>query len=70
MLENVNYNLIQTIAIISQSLYRYDTYIKDAAGCSSCQEMWEKLKEQREKELSMLLKELKAHMEAGKLTLG
>jgi hypothetical protein len=70
MLENVNYNLIQTIAIISQSLYRYETYIKDAAGCPSCQKMWENFREQREKELSLLLKELKAHLEAGKLSLG
>ncbi|MFP3868600.1 MAG: hypothetical protein ACLFUU_10640 [Desulfobacteraceae bacterium] len=70
MLKNINYNLIQTISIISQSLYRYDTYIRDAADCPSCQEMWGKFKEQREKELSMLLKELKAHLETGKLSLG
>jgi hypothetical protein len=31
--------------------------------------MWPKIKETREKELSMLLKELKAHIEAGKLSL-
>ena len=69
MLENINYNLVQTIAIISQSLYRYDTYIQDAAGCPSCQEIWRKFKDQREKELSVLLKELKAHIQAGKLSL-
>jgi hypothetical protein len=69
MLENINYKLIQTIAIISQSLYHYETYVQDASGCPSCQEMWGKFKEQREKELSMLLKELKAHIEAGKLSL-
>ena len=69
MLENVNYNLIETISVISKSLFRYDTYIKDAAGCPTCQEIWGKIKEQREKELSMLLKELKAHIDAGKLSL-
>jgi hypothetical protein len=69
MLKNINYNLIQTIAIISQSLYRYDTYIQDAAGCASCQQMWGKFKEQRERELSMLLKELKTHIESGELSL-
>ena len=47
MLENINYNLVQTIAIISQSLYRYDTYIQDAAGCPSCQEIWRKFKKHR-----------------------
>lgn len=69
MLDNINYNLIETISIISKSLYRYETYFKDAADCNSCQEMWTKIKETREKELSMLLKELKAHIEAGKLSL-
>jgi|UniRef100_A0A7C3SJP3 hypothetical protein len=70
MLKNINYNLVQTIAIISQSLYRYDTYIKDAAECPECQQMWADFREQREKELSRLLKELKAHVDTGKLTLG
>ena len=69
MLENINYNLIETIAIISRSLYRYETYKKDAAECPSCQELWRKIQEHREAELSMLLKELKAHIEAGKLAL-
>ena len=65
MLKNINYNLIETISIISRSLYRYDTYIKDAAECTACQDWWSKIKEQRKKELSMLLKELKAHIDAG-----
>lgn len=69
MLANIDYNLIQTISIISQSLYRYETYMEDASECKTCQEMWAKFKKQREKELSMLLKELKAHIAAGKLIL-
>ena len=69
MLTNINYNLIETIAIISRSLYRYDTYMKDAAECTSCKVMWEKLKEEREKELLMLLKELKIHIDLGELVL-
>jgi K+/H+ antiporter YhaU regulatory subunit KhtT len=70
MLKNINYNLIETVSIISRSLYRYDTYIKDASECKSCQEIWSKFKEQREKELSMILKELKAHIDAGKVSFG
>jgi len=62
MLKNINYNLMETITIISKSLYRYDTYIKDAAECESCLEIWGKFKEQREKELKMMLKELNAHV--------
>ncbi len=69
MLENINYNLVETITIISKSLYRYDAYVKDAAACKSCQEIWVKIKKAREKELSMLLKEFKAHIEAGKITM-
>lgn len=69
MLENMNYNLIETVAIISKSLYRYETYIKDAAECKSCQELWSKFEEQRKKELSMVLKEIKAHIDGGTLSL-
>ena len=67
MLENINYNLIETISIISKSLYRYDTYIKDAAGCASCQSIWAKFKEHREAELSMMIKELKEHTNSGRI---
>ena len=69
MLDNMNYNLIENVSIISKSLYRYETYIKDAVQCKSCQELWSKFEEQRKKELSMILKELKAHINAGKLSL-
>ena len=69
MLKNINYDLIETIAIISKCLYRYDTYIKDSADSKSCQELWSKFKEQREKELSMLLKELKNQIDSGKFPL-
>jgi hypothetical protein len=69
MLENMNYNLIETVSIISKSLYRYETYIKDAAKCKSCQELWSKFEEQRKKELSLILKEVKAHIDAGTMPL-
>ena len=69
MLDNVNYNLMETITIISQGLHRYDSYMKDAhaADCRSCQELWRKLMEQREVELASLLRELKEHADMGKL---
>lgn len=67
MLKDNSYNLMQDITTISQSLHRYDTYIKDAAQCSACQGVWEKLKSQREKELSMLLAELDKHVEKGEI---
>ncbi|MFP3982746.1 MAG: hypothetical protein ACLFV2_03540 [Desulfurivibrionaceae bacterium] len=69
MLKNFNYNLIETISIISRSLYRYDKYMEDAAGCDNCQKIWLQLKESRQRELSQLLKELKIHIDSGQLEL-
>ena len=69
MLRNVSYNLLETITIVSKSLYRYDTYILDAINSGSNRELWETFKVQREKELSMLLKELKNQIDSGMLTL-
>ncbi|GAB4274001.1 MAG: hypothetical protein Kow0092_29360 [Deferrisomatales bacterium] len=70
MLDNSNYDLMETITIISKSLYRYEKYAQDAkeADCRSCQEIWRKIAEQREQELAMLLNELREHMKAGKFT--
>jgi len=53
----------------SSTLFYFDSYIKDAAECESCQEIWKNFKEQREKELSVLLKELKAHIDKGIVSL-
>ncbi|OPY78229.1 MAG: hypothetical protein A4E65_02383 [Syntrophorhabdus sp. PtaU1.Bin153] len=64
MLKNINYDIMESITILSKSLYRYDAYIKDAAGCESCQKLWSEFRKQREKELSMLLLELKKHIES------
>jgi hypothetical protein len=69
MLQNINYNLMETITIISKSLYRYDTYMKDASKCESCQELWSNIRANRQKELKMILRELKAHVDAGKASL-
>jgi len=69
MLKNVSYNLLETITIVSKSLFRYDTYIHDAENSKSSRELWTKFKAQREKELSLLLKELKNQIDSGMLTL-
>jgi hypothetical protein len=69
MLKNINFNLFESITVISKSLYRYDTYLKDASECEPCKDIWKKFKEHREMELSMLLKELKDHIDSGKVSL-
>ena len=68
MLKNIHYNLFETITIISKSLHRYNNYIKDASECLACKHLWAKFREQREKELSILLKELKSHIDDETLT--
>ena len=67
MLKNHDYNLIETITIISKSLYRYDQYMQDLdkEKCESCRRIWTQFKEHREKELKMLVQELKNHVEMG-----
>jgi len=55
--------------LVSKSLYRYDTYILDAENSKSSRELWTAFKAQREKELSMLLKELKNQIDSGMLAL-
>ncbi len=62
MLSNTSYNIMETITIISKSLYRYDAYIRDASNCESCRNMWSAFRKQREAELATLLIELKKHV--------
>lgn len=70
MLKDIDYDLMETITIISKSLYRYDAYMLDAdkCKCASCTKLWQKFRENREKELAALLEELKSHIEMGALT--
>lgn len=56
MLKNVNYNLLEEITELSQALYRYDTYVKDAeaAGCAECAGLWRELRERHENTTSVV----------------
>lgn len=68
MIHDCNYDLIETISVISKSLARYDTYMKDCKGHDSCQKLWSKIRHNREQELQMLLDELKSVVEKGGLS--
>lgn len=70
MLNNCQYNLMEAITIISKSLYRYDTYMKDSADCKPCQEIWTKIKDNREHELQMLVRELESQVKSGQFSFG
>ena len=69
MLKDIDYDLMETITIISKSLYRYDAYMLDAdkCKCQNCAILWQKFRENREKELAALLEELKNHIDMGAL---
>ncbi len=70
MLKDIDYDLMETITIISKSLYRYDAYMLDAdkCKCESCAKLWQTFRENREKELAALLEELKNHIDSGALS--
>jgi len=70
MLKNVDYDIMETITVISKSLYRYETYLQDVdkIKCDDCRKLWLEFKATREKELASLLRELKAHVDMGMLS--
>jgi hypothetical protein len=61
MLQNIHYDIVEEISNISKSLYRINTYIKDSKQCESCKQLWQNIKQEQEKELSMLVDEFKKH---------
>ncbi len=56
MLKNVNYNLLETITIVSKSLYRYDTYIHDAEIVKPAGNYGQRLKSNEKKNYRCSLK--------------
>jgi len=70
MLKDVDYDILETITIISKGLYRYESYLQDAdkLKCDGCRKLWMQLKDTREKELAVLLEELKEHLDSGMLS--
>lgn len=69
MLDNSNYNLMEEITQLSQSLARYDTYMHDAeqSGCSQCQSLWKDLRQRHEQDLDRLVQHLGEHFEHGEI---
>ena len=56
MLKNVSYNLLETITIVSKSLYRYDTYTLDAANSNPARNYGQSLKRNEKKNYRCSLK--------------
>ena len=40
MLKNPTYDLMETAAVLSKGLHRYDTFRTDAKGCHECDQIW------------------------------
>jgi hypothetical protein len=66
MLKDHNHDLVQQLSEISDSLWRLGLYKQNAKGCDSCEEMWEKMKDDYEAHVEMLKKEIAKHVEEGR----
>lgn len=63
MLKNKDYDLMETISVKSKGLKRYDIFMQDASDCPGCRDVWQRIKEQDEQQVGMLVDELKKHVE-------
>ncbi len=68
MARDINDNIIEMMKSISENLDRCAAYLNDAETCDSCKMLWSKFRQQREKEIAMLLEEVKKHIDAGKIS--
>lgn len=62
MLTNHLYNLITQLSNESQSSWRIDSYLKDAAGCPECGAFWQEMKRLKEKHIQDLSALVQKHM--------
>ena len=63
MLKNSTYDLMETASVLSKGLHRYDTFKKDAAHCTHCQEIWAYMKHRDEEELRRIVDHLANHFQ-------
>ena len=63
MLKNQTYDLMETASVLSKGLHRYDTFVKDAAHCAQCQEIWTYMKNRDEEELKRVVDHLGYHFQ-------
>jgi hypothetical protein len=61
MLDNATYNLMETAAVLSKGLHRYDTFHKDANQCGECGKLWDYMKQADEEQLKRIVGHLKQH---------
>jgi hypothetical protein len=62
MLKNATYNLMETAAVLSKGLHRYETFRKDGKGCRECGEIWKYMQTTDEEQLNRILAHLRPHV--------
>ncbi len=63
MLKNSVYDLMETAAVHSKGLSRYETFKKDAQDCQQCQQIWDFMKKTDEEQLKRIVDHLKQHFQ-------
>jgi len=63
MLTNATYNLMETAAVLSKGLYRYEIFKKDAQSCQPCQQIWDEMRKADEEQLALLVSHMREHLD-------
>jgi hypothetical protein len=63
MLKNHTYDLMETAAVLSKGLHRYDTFDRDAKDCPECQQIWQYMKRTDEEQLNRVVSHLRQHFD-------
>jgi hypothetical protein len=63
MLTNATYNLMETAAVLSKGLYRYEIFKKDLQGCQRCQQIWDQVRRADEEQLALLVSHMREHLD-------
>jgi hypothetical protein len=63
MLKDSTYDLMETAAVLSKGLHRYETFRKDAKACRECGQIWTYMQQTDEEQLRRIVAHLKQHFE-------
>lgn len=63
MLKNDIYDLMESASVLSKGLHRYPTFMRDAKDCTSCQQIWNYMRQTDEEQLRRILAHLKQHFD-------
>jgi len=61
-MDNHIYNLVKALTKKSQSLWKYERYIKDAKDCQECIKLWKDIKKEDQKHQERIKEILFSHI--------